>query len=73
MDNQGRPKSNGHRAARTDNHAGALNAAQEDDILGLSATDLAELERKLIPMLNQIRALLGKPAIIVPKAQDYWK
>lgn len=33
----------------------------------LSREDLEKLERQIIPMINSIRAALGKPPIIVPK------
>ena len=29
--------------------------------------DLIELERKLIPLLNRVHKMLGKPPVIVPK------
>lgn len=35
--------------------------------LAALAAELIELERKLIPLLNRVREMLGKPAIIVPK------
>jgi len=33
----------------------------------ISMQELIELERKLIPLLNKVRELLGKRPIIVPK------
>ena len=35
--------------------------------LAALAAELIELERKLIPLLNRVREMLGKSAIIVPK------
>jgi hypothetical protein len=36
-------------------------------MLALARAELERLERQLIPLLNTIRLLLGKPPIIVPK------
>lgn len=44
---------------------GTLDIAQAQPPL---EADLVELERKLIPLLNRVRALLGKPPVIAPKA-----
>lgn len=40
-----------------------LDMAQEQPL----EADLIELERKLIPLLNRVRAMLGKPPVIAPK------
>lgn len=50
---------------KTQNKRAILSTEQCPSVL---EQDLVELERKLIPLLNRTRAMLGKPPIIAPKS-----
>lgn len=52
---------------KTNNSCGTIVATKEQSsIQTLSAAELKQLERTMIPFLNMIRALQGKQPVILP-------
>ena len=45
----------------------AITPVAQNGNIGHLHYELAEMERKLIPLLNQVREMLGKRPIIIPR------